>query len=77
MTYHVYVNIRSAARKARIHFSDCSQCNYGEGKQGVAPNNESYWLPRNSAGFSTFAEAIACARRTGMNVSSCEFCNPS
>ena len=71
VTYHVYENY--SENKARIHFSHCRYCNYGEGihERGLKTKNGE-WHGR----FATFQEALDAARGTGRNVSTCGHCNP-
>ena len=72
MTYHVYENW-TAEDKAKIHFSDCSFCNNGEGTdKPKVPGEHGEW----HGAFDTFQEALRFARGTGRNVSTCGHCGP-
>lgn len=42
MTYWVYENWRH--KRARIHKSECSQCNNGRGKRGTNTSGSGRWL---------------------------------
>ena len=73
MTYHFYENWQVHPKKARIHFSDCSFCNYGLGTNKL----KEYGLHGLWHGpFATFQEALSAARRTGKPVTTCGHCKP-
>jgi hypothetical protein len=74
MSYHVYVN--KPTRKATLHYSYCSQCNYGEGVHEGRHKPGSYWLPDSRLGFATFEEAMSEAKSTGMEPRICKNCYP-
>ena len=73
MTYHVYENWTVDPKKAKIHFSNCSFCNYGEGTDKPKENgrNGTWHGP-----FDTFHAAQEAARGTGKPVSRCGHCKP-
>ena len=70
MSYHVYENW--TVHKAKIHFSECPDCNHGSGKQPVDSGKNGRWL----GPFPTYEAAQAEAEATGQPISDCGNCNP-
>jgi hypothetical protein len=73
MTYHFYENWTVRPKKAKIHFSGCSFCNYGLGTDKPKEDGvRGVW----HGPFATFEEARSAARRTGNEVTTCGHCKP-
>lgn len=68
VTYQFYEN--KIWNKARVHVSDCSFCNYGQGIHKDATEENGWW----SNEYSTLDEVIAAAYRTGRKVLKCKRC---
>jgi hypothetical protein len=73
MTYHFYDNWQVRPKKAKIHFSDCPWCNYGQGAN--KPQDEGLH-GRWHGPFATFEQAHDAARRTRNTPSTCGHCKP-
>lgn len=73
MTYHFYENWTVRPEKAKIHFSNCSFCNCGE---GVGKPKEDGLHGTWHGPFATLQEACDAARRTGKPVTTCGHCKP-
>ena len=71
-TYFVYENWVAEGRKAKIHFGDCSYCNFGKGMHETDNETNGRWL----GPFTNFQEAFNTATETGGRVSQCKHCAP-
>ena len=67
-TFQFYEN--KIWNKARIHYSDCSFCNFGEGIHPNANSDTGRW----SEQFNSLDEVISAAIATGRKVSVCKRC---
>lgn len=72
MTFYVYENWRAHGHTARIHRSDCSFCQNGQGVHLDAGDENGRW----SAPFDLLPEAEQAAQRMGAQVSYCQQCSP-
>ena len=73
MTYHFYENWTVRPEKAKIHFSKCSFCNYGEGTDKPKEGGlHGIW----HGPFATFQEAHDAPQETGKEVTTCGHCKP-
>lgn len=68
VTFQFYEN--KIWNKARVHVSDCSFCNFGQGIHEAASSENGWW----SEEFKTLDDALAAAYRTGRHVSECKRC---
>jgi hypothetical protein len=73
MTFHVYENWTAEGHKARVHRSDCSYCNNGQGIHATAGARNGRW----SRAFATSDEAFTYAKSTGArSARGCKHCSP-
>ena len=68
VTYRYYEN--RVWNKARVHVSDCSFCNDGQGIHVDASQENGWW----SEPYDTLEEALVAAGETGKVVSECKRC---
>ena len=72
MPYFVYENWVAHGHSARVHVSDCSYCNNGQGIHPGASEQHGCWL----GPFTAMNEAIFVAEKLGCVVSKCKRCKP-
>ena len=68
MTYHVYVN--ETHNTAMVHESDCSHCNFAEGTQPNAGNENGYW----NGPIQNKQDAFFVALHKAKIISECQHC---
>ena len=71
-SYFVYENWVAEGHKAKLHFGDCSFCNFGKGMHQTENETNGRWL----GPFTNFQEAMNAATETGGRVSHCKHCAP-